>query len=422
MKEYLADFQRRELPPLTPRDLSVSGSKKVVSVIGPRRAGKTFFLYQKMRERVESGVKKSDIVYLNFEDPRLAGVTFREVRDIIKIQWELFPPAGNTHIFIDEPQNVEGWEMAVRALHDEGFMVFLTGSSSKLLSKEVSTSLRGRTLPYVLLPFSFREALHMKGVSATALGSREKSALLNALGEYLDNGGFPEVVREEDAETRVRILEEYLNMVVYRDIVERYRIRNTQLVRWLIKSLTASFAKEFSTHKLYATLKSQGMKVSKNSLYAYVAMFEDSMFIFTLPKFSPSVRKGDFSIRKAYLADTGFARALAVSGNTGRKMENVVFLELLRRKQPLGELCYWKGLLGKEVDFVVKDGRVTQLVQVCADIRDSAVRKREVGALLEASRELRCANLLVITSDYEARETKEGRTITYTPLWKWLLA
>ena len=426
VKEYLLDFQGRELPELTERELKISESRKIKSIIGSRRAGKTYFMYQKIGELIKFGVNKENVMYLNFEDPRLIDVNFKEMREIIKLQWQLYPSSTkeNCHIFVDEPQNIKNWETAVRALHDEGFNVFLSGSSSKLLSSEISTSLRGRTLSYVLLPFSFREFLKMKKFvfDASRLDSKQKSALLGLLDEYIEFGGFPEVILEKDAETRIKTINEYFNLIVYRDIVERYRIKNTQLIKWLIKSLSTSFSREFSVHKIYLTLKSKGIQVSKNTLYSYLSMLEDSLFVFLVPKFDYSTRKKDFSISKAYLCDVGFTKLVETTKDKGHKMENIVFLELERRKRSLTSISYWKNPQQEEVDFVVKTNTgIEQLIQVCYNVDDYDTKKREVRALLKAGKELKCSNLLIITEDKEGSEKIGDKTIKYAPLWAWLL-
>lgn len=427
VREYLLDFQRSTLPELVERELRIAETKKIKSLIGPRRAGKTYFMYQEMKRLLANRIKKESILYLNFEDPRLSGITFREIRELIKLHWQLYPASLNEklHIFIDEPEVVDNWEQAVRALHDEGFDIYLSGSSSKLLSREIATSLRGRTLAYTILPFSFREFLKMHKLSfeVERLSTREKAALLNLLEEYLQFGGFPEIALEKNPENKIRILNEYFNLVVYRDIIERYMIKNTALVKWLIKTLSTSFSKEFSIHKVYLTLKSQGVHVSKNTLYNYSSMLEDSLFVFFVPKFRRSIRKRELAVSKAYLSDLGFAKLVEVSEEKGRKMENVVFLELERRKEPLTSIFYWKNPQQEEVDFVIqKNSKIVQLIQVCKDIRDRDVRKRELRALLKASKELECNNLLVITEDYEAEEKIKGRKIIFTPFWKWLLS
>jgi predicted AAA+ superfamily ATPase len=423
VKEYLIDFQKRGLPQLIERDVEIAKTKRIKTIIGPRRVGKTFFMFQKMKELLAAGTKREEILYLNFEDPRLIESNFKEIRDIIKLHWEIFPSAKELHIFIDEPQNIKNWEVAVRSLHDEGFDIFLTGSSSKLLSKEIATSLRGRTLTYLLLPFSFKEFLRLKGFAADPLrlSSRERSLLMNLYNEYLEFGGFPEIASETGRENKLRMINEYFDLVVYKDIVERYKIKNVMLIKWLVRSLVSSFSKEFSAHKIYLSLKSKGLRLSKNTLYAYLSMLQDTMFVFFLPHFDWSIKRRELSINKVYLCDTCFTKLSEVSGDIGRKMENIVFLELKRRLGPISELFYWQDVQGKEVDFVIKEGRIKQLIQVCRNIDDFDVKKRELSALLKASKELKCKNLLVITEDYEAKEKHDGKTIAFIPLWKWLL-
>ncbi len=227
VKEYLVDFQEKDLPELVERGLEIGETKRIITVIGPR--GKTYFMYQQMKNFLSRGVKKEDIIYLNFEDPRLIDVNFKEIREIIKLHWQMYPESIKNQliIFVDEPQNIDKWEIAVRSLHDEGFKIFLTGSSSKLLSKEIATALRGRTVSYLLLPFSFGEYLKMKNVKLDIerLSSRGKSTLLAHLNEYIEFGGFPEIIQENNNENKLRMINEYFNLVVYRDIVERYKIK-----------------------------------------------------------------------------------------------------------------------------------------------------------------------------------------------------
>jgi len=430
VKEYVVDFQKKELPPMIKRELKVPDTSKIITIIGPRRTGKTFFLMQKMLNLLEAGVKKNSILYLNFEDPRLTGISFKEMREIIKIHWQAYPESikERLHLFVDEPQNIENWETAVRSLHDEGFHIFLSGSSSRLLSSEIATSLRGRTLTYTLLPFSFREFLKMKSSAPETerLGSKEKAALRSQLDEYLEFGGFPEVIKEKERETKIKIISEYLDLIVYKDLVERYHIKNTQIIKWLIKSLIASFSKELSVHKIYLTLKSQGIKLSKNTLYTYASMLQDVLFLWLLTPFNRSIRKKDFSINKAYLADNGFSNLAEHSKNKGRKMENATFLELKRRQKSTEAISYWKTPQGDEVDFVLLEKtKAKQLIQVCCELSEPDIKEREARALIKASKELKCKNLLIITDEKEGEEelawfgTK--RKIIFKPLWKWLL-
>ncbi len=425
IEQYLIDWKKKEFPSALSRDLAISPTKKITVIIGPRRAGKTFFLYQIMREKIKDGAKKDDILFLNFENTRLFETTFKEIKNIIEIDQKLFP--GKTKIiFLDEPQNITNWEVAVRELQDNNFNIYLSGSSSKLLSKEIATSLRGRSLSYLLLPFSFSEFLKSKSLNIDLPpSSSEKNVILSLLEEYLEFGGFPEITFEKNIETKQKIIEDYFELVVYKDLVERYKIKDALLIKWLLKYVSSCYSKEMSVNQIYLNLKSQGRKISKDELYNYISLLSDSFFVFYLPKFSWSVRKRE-PTQKIYLNDVGFAKISEISPDKGKKMENVVFLQLLRQKKPFEEFFYWKNVQQEEVDFVVKKKQtISQLIQVCYNLEDAETKSREIRSLLKAAQELKCAELVIITRDYEAEETAEwfglkGK-IKFMPLWKWLL-
>lgn len=426
VEQYLVDFQKREFPKLVDRTLKVSSGKKITAIIGPRRAGKTYYLYQIMREVIKSGKNKEDIVYLNFESTKLFDINFKEIREVVGIHKRLFPKAKNPVLFLDEPQNIQNWEKAVRELDDEGYRIFISGSSSKLLSKEIATSLRGRSISYLLLPFSFREFLDLKGFPAPRLtSSEEKTKILALLDEYLEFGGFPEVVLEQDKDTKLRIIESYLDLTVYKDIVERHGIRDSMLIKWLIKSVASSYTKEMSIKKIYDTLKSQGRRISKDELYAYASLLNDSLFALYLPKFSWSVRKRE-SVNKVFLCDTGFVKMIEIGKDAGKKMENAFFLEMLRRKSPIIEYYFWKNVQHEEVDLVVKEGaKITNLIQISKGLDNPEIKEREIRSLLKAGKELKCDKLIMITENREVVENAQWREIKgkirYIPLWKWLL-
>jgi predicted AAA+ superfamily ATPase len=427
VKEYIHDFQNKRLPELVERDIYVPETDKIVSLIGPRRAGKTYFLFQKIKELIKEDVGKAQILYLNCEDTRLISVRFDEIREIIKLQWQLYPSDKKSfYLFVDEPQNIEKWELAIRSLYDEGIKIVITGSSSKLLSKEIATSLRGRSLTYIILPFSFNEFLKFKGADSRILGSKEKAELLRFYDEYLDFGGFPEIIKENDVDSKLKIITEYLDLVVYKDIVERYSLRNSAVVKLIINAMLSSATKKFSINKMYNTLKSQGIKISKNTLYEYASLLEDVFFIFQTHKFSGSERKKDFSINKVYINDSAYLKLIEQSKDTGKKMENAVFIELLRKKRPLEDIFYWKNNAGEEVDFVItKSKKAEQLIQVCHNTEDIDTKRREMRALLSAQKELKCRNLAMLTSNKRGEEKIEWfgskGTIKFIPLLEWLI-
>lgn len=420
--EIIKDFQEKDFPKIIERKIEYplkTPLKRAVVLIGPRRAGKTYSMFQAMKKLLDEGISKKRMLYVNLEDSRLAAATIQDLNDLIETFFEIYPENGAEKIwvFLDEIQIIEKWDIFIRRLLDqENCHVFITGSSSKLMSKEIATAMRGRSLTYSIYPFSFTEFLEAKNIKQEKyLSLSEKAAVIRNLGEYLEYGGYPEAVVY--SEERERIMREIIDVTIYRDIIERHKIKNPKVLRIFFTALFNS--KEFSVHKFFNFLKSQGIKVSKNTLYAYFEYFCDSMVVFPLKKFSFSYKEADGSFQKVYMVDNGLLHSQGIR-DYGRLMENMVFMEL---KRGFGEsLSYYRSLDGKEVDFVVSDGKKPeQLIQACYDIRDFNTRDREIKGLLKASEELKCNNLLVITWDYESEEKAGGKKIIFKPLWKWIL-
>ena len=418
----IMDFQEQKLPSLIKREIDVPLELKIrraISIIGPRRAGKTFFMFQLIKSLLEKEVGRNRILYINFEDYRLAGIDYKDFGRLIEVYYELFPEnrRKKAYFFFDEVQNVEGWERVVRTLIDrENAQIFITGSSSKLLSREVATQLRGRTLTYRVFPFSFREFLEARRFRLkTNMSSYDKNRLLHLLDEYLRWGGYPEAVIESGR--RERILEEIWEVTIARDIIDRWKIRNIKVLRLLIRALKES--KELSIHRLHNYLKSMGIRVSKNTLYSYLEYLNDSLVVFPLKKFSYSYKDVEKSIPKIYFVDNGL---YAGEGYLSRLLENLVFIELMRRGYTVNEnIFYWKEQTGREVDFIIRrKNRVEQLIQVCYELTPEN-EKREIMSLVKASSKLNCGKLLVVTWDQEEKIEKGGRRIKIIPLWKWLL-
>ena len=412
--DYLKEYEHFE-PEIIERELKVPlNSEFVISIIGPRRAGKTYYLFQLSRQL-------GNYLYLNFEDSRLYGVKYNELRDIIRTYVEVYGKEPK-HLFLDEIQNVKNWEIVVRELHDlKKYRIFVTGSSSKLLSKEIATQLRGRTLSYLLLPFSFREYLVAKSLSFGRHASKDEMAKIkHELKEYLDYGGFPEVVLSQE---KVKILKEYSDLILFRDFIERHGIKNLEVARFLHSFIIQNFSKEISANSLFNRIKAMGVKVSKNTIYNYLSKIEDTVFFFFLKRYSKKLHLRETYPKKIYLCDTGLTKILRLSEDAGKLMENSVFLELLRKtnQNPLIEILYWRDYLQKEVDFIVKEGnQFTQLIQVTYELTPEN-EKREVNSLLKAGKELGCKNMTILTWDQEDLIKKGGKEIVVKPLWKWIL-
>lgn len=426
LEEIITEFHKEPLPQLFKRELSVPvDTGKVITIIGLRRVGKTYYLFQTIRELMDQGLEKKRLFYINFEDERISDISANDLTRIVELYYKINPDAETLYLFFDEIQLIDGWERFIRRLTEKkDARIFLTGSSSKLLSKEIATSLRGRTLSYNLFTLSFREFLHTSDFTPDfPLIESERGALRRYIDEYLQSGGFPELLRY-DRMIRLRTLQEYVDLIIYRDLVERYGIEKISALKFMIKSLIRNFARELSVRKLHNYLQSAGVSLSKTKVYEYFSYLEDINFIFLLKKYGKGVRGVEGSIPKIYLIDLGFVTLHGLE-DMGRRIENVVAIELLRKKNyfnPLLEVFYWKDTSGREVDFVLAEGlEVTQLIQVCYDISDPYTKERELKSIARASKELDCSNLLVVTWDFEGEEEFKGCKVGFVPLWKWLL-
>lgn len=426
LEEVIVEFHKEKLHGLFRRELSVpTDIDKAITITGLRRSGKTYYLYQIIQDLISRGIEKKEIFYINFEDERISSISAKDMSKIVELYYKITPDSAKIYLFLDEIQNVSDWEKFVRRMIEKkNSRIFLTGSSSKLLSREIATSLRGRTLSFSLFTLSFREFLDSKGFKPESpLIESERGVLKRHLDEFLQYGGFPELLNYEPA-IKMRALKEYVDLIIYRDLVERYGIEKISALKFMIRSLVRNFGRELSIRKLHNFFLSSNVSLSKSKVYEYFSYLEDVNFVFLIRKYGGGLRETERSIPKAYIADLGFATLHGVS-DTGRRLENVVAIELLRKKHyfdPQSEIYYYKTASGKEVDFVIKEGvKVKQLIQVCYDIEDFNTKDREIKSLLGASEELKCSDLLVITWDYEGEETVDRKKLKYVPLWKWLL-
>jgi predicted AAA+ superfamily ATPase len=365
---------------------------RAVAVIGMRRAGKTTFLWQVVGDRVAAGTPRPGLLYFNFEDERLAGFEATDLQTLVDEYYTRNPEwrtGRRATWMLDEIQLVPGWERFVRRLLDtEHVDLFLSGSSANLLSREVATSMRGRTMEAVVYPFSFREFLRHRGREVTGrtdrLPSAARSSLQKDIREYLEVGGFPEV-QTLDARDRIQLLTTHVDVTLLRDVIERYQVSSATSLRWMTRQLLANAAGDFSVHRFYQDLKSMRLPVSKDTLHDYLRYLEDAFLLRAIPVAATSERRRMVNPRKVYPIDPGLIPVFdrTARRNHGHALETVVLLALLRRG---AEVTYVKNASGSEVDFLARfPDRSEQLIQVCAEIRDESTLARELRGLREAA-------------------------------------
>ena len=328
----------------------------------------------------------------------------------------------------DEIQVVGGWErFARRMLDEENVELFLSGSSAKMLSREVATSMRGRALETVISPFSFREFLRHRGVAVPApdelLGPRQRSLLTKQFDDYVEIGGFPEAQAVTEARDRVPLLQGYVDAVLLRDIVERYRVSNLPALRAMVRQFLRNPAALFSISRLSKDLRSQGIAVSKETLLEFLGYLQDSFLVTAAPVASRSERRQQVNPRKLYMADHSLAAAFSPVGGAdrGHYLENMVAVELARRSWPV---AYYRTRSGTEVDFLTHDNAGEEiLIQVAADVSAADVFEREARALAEAAAERPTARLILLSEVAEEHmaETASGCRLQVVPIWRWLL-
>ncbi|WP_319507190.1 ATP-binding protein [uncultured Methanolobus sp.] len=412
-KQIIKEFHEKKLPETYSRELKIADTRKIVSIIGSRRSGKTFYFYELIKG-IRKNADVSQTLYINFEDDRIMPLELSDLNYTIEAYFELYPEnMGKTlYFFFDEIQNITGWEIFVRRIHDTtDTRIFVTGSSSKLLSKEIATSLRGRTIPFYLYPLGFGEYLHFKGIDLEKDWEygKKRYPVKKMFGEYMRWGGFPEIALEDETLSQ-NILKNYYEMFIYRDLMERFSIRNINLLKGLAAYLLTNISNLFSVNSYYRSVK-ENTQVSKETVAEYVSHLEDIGLIWQVPFFSHSLKSQQVNPRKIYCIDQGLRGAVAFqfSKDTGRLAENITFIELKRRNY---DVYYWKGK--KEVDFIARseDGKL-QAINVSYT---NDINPRETEGLHEFSK-INDAELILLTEDIE----KEEDGISFVPLWKWLL-
>jgi len=392
--------------------------KEIVIITGVRRSGKSSLMRLISRDIMKHQDPLPDnILYLNFEDERFIDFSHNDFEPLYEIFLELYGPKGKKYFFLDEIQNIKGWERWVNRLYEfEQIKIFITGSNATLLSSEIATALTGRNRQITCYPFSFREFLNLRGhkISQNDVYIREKRVMMKSLfNEYIKLGGFPEVLKNKDPS----LLEQYLKDIIYRDIIARLNIKNRKEIKELILFLSSNTGKTHSYNSLKNVIEVKSFNTVKN----YLEILENVYLFFSIDLFDFSIKKQIYNPSKIYSIDPALSRSVAFkfSHDSGHIYENFVFIELLRREK---EIFYWKSKRGKEVDFLIKRGlKIQEAIQVSLSLEDHETKKREINGLLDAHKELNVKNLLVITEDEEGEEKIGDTKVNIIPLWKWLL-
>ena len=397
-------------------------SNHVIAITGPRRAGKSFIMRQMVKRLIDSGQDPKNILHVNFEDPRFIETDVSFLEQIFSVYREFIRPTDTPILFLDEIQEIEGFEKWVRMMHElSKAKIIISGSNSRLLSQELGTLLTGRHLDITVFPLSFKEFLVFNNISLkTSLDVIGKEPEMKGiLRNYIEFGSFPEVTLLPQ---KKEILLTYFEDVITKDLLKRFSIRKPQDLR----SITKYYLSNTSALTTFKAIE-RSLDMSITSVKNYTDYIEQAYLVFHLKRFSFKVKEQEKSPRKMYAIDTGLCNAVGFrfSDNLGKLAENIVFMEL-RRKQALDynmELFYWKDVHHREVDFVIKEGTtVKNLIQVCWNMKDEKTRNRELRSLQKAMRELKISKALIITEDTEGEEELNGFTVRTVPLWKWLLS
>lgn len=401
-KEYLEKMKR------------FSKTGQIVSLIGVRRSGKSTLMFQFIKDIINRGLAPKNTLYVNLEDPRFFGeLSLKLLQNTYEAYLEYLKPDEKPYIFLDEVQNIPGWEKFARFLQEKETKVFVSGSTSKLLSSELGSTLTGRHLPIVVYPLSFKEFLYFNGVEIKDKLDliHQKIKITGFLREYLEFGGFPKVVLSEE---KREILVRYFEDIIARDIIERHKIKKVEE----LKTLAKYYITNISSLVSYGRIK-KFLKIPLHTIERFSYYLSSPYLIFLIKKFAYSLKEQQVNPKKVYCIDTGLRNMISLKfgSDLGKIYENVVFSEFLRKGK---EVYYWKNK--RECDFLLKEKGGNKLFQVCFNPDEPEIKEREIKGLLEAMKKFKIKKGTIITEDFEGNEKVSlGEEIKFVPLWKWLL-
>lgn len=411
LKQIIIDQKEMYLGnPLISRDYDLEENVNYCFV-GIRRTGKSYMMYQQIHNLMNDGISSSQIVYVNFEDERLLEISVDDLNTILELGIEFSGSKGKPYLFLDEIQNVDGWEKFVRRVADMKYRINITGSNSKMLSKEIASTLGGRFMIVNVFPYSFKEYLsanHIENVRLDQIGTKKRADIVSQYEQYVTYGAFPELV---DIKNKRPFLNNIYQTVYLQDIITRNKITNDFAVRLILKKIAESVTKALSFNRLTNIVKSAGISIGKQTVINYVGHMLDSYLIFSLQNYASKKTSP-----KYYFMDTGLLGLMLLDCKTAQ-LENLVAVELIRR-YGFENVYFFENNI--EVDFYVLSENLA--IQVSMQVlEDVDTLERETKAFVKLNQFIPDTKCLLVTNSEETKLNCDGIKIDVVPAWKWLL-
>lgn len=411
LKQIIIDQKEMYLGnPLISRDYDLEENVNYCFV-GIRRTGKSYMMYQQIHDLMNDGISSSQIVYVNFEDERLLEISVDDLNTILELGIEFSGSKGKPYLFLDEIQNVDGWEKFVRRVADMKYRINITGSNSKMLSKEIASTLGGRFMIVNVFPYSFKEYLsanHIENVRLDQIGTKKRADIVSQYEQYVTYGAFPELV---DIKNKRPFLNNIYQTVYLQDIIARNKITNDFAVRLILKKIAESVTKALSFNRLTNIVKSAGISIGKQTVINYVGHMLDSYLIFSLQNYASKKTSP-----KYYFMDTGLLGLMLLDCKTAQ-LENLVAVELIRR-YGFENVYFFENNI--EVDFYVPSENLA--IQVSMQVlEDVDTLERETKAFVKLNQFIPDTKCLLVTNSEETKLNCDGIKIDVVPAWKWLL-
>lgn len=411
LKQIIIDQKEMYLDnPLISRDYDLEKNVNYCFVV-IRRTGKSYMMYQQIHDLMNDGISSSQIIYVNFEDERLLEIGVDDLNTILEIGIEFSGSKGKPYLFLDEIQNVDGWEKFVRRVADMKYRINITGSNSKMLSKEIASTLGGRFMIVNVFPYSFKEYLsanHIENIMVDQIGTKKRADIVSQYEQYMTYGAFPELV---DIKNKRPFLNNIYQTVYLQDIIARNKITNDFAVRLILKKIAESVTKALSFNRLTNIVKSTGISIGKQTVINYVGHMLDSYLIFSLQNYASKKTSP-----KYYFMDTGLLGLMLLDCKTAQ-LENLVAVELIRR-YGFENVYFFENNI--EVDFYVPSENLA--IQVSMQVlEDVDTLERETRAFVKLNQFIPDTKCLLVTNSEETKLNCDGIKIDVVPIWKWLL-